>query len=130
MADLLAGVYRHYKGPLYLVLGLAHDANADVLFHADEVEFAKRDWQSGTMHQEAPLGERTVVVYVGLQLDDAKPGARLAVRSYDDFFTFVCWNRECASYGEEGTQAQYCSACTRFKYERFRYVGPMWTGQR
>lgn len=62
LPDLPAGVYRHYKGPLYLLLGYGHDAN-------DEA--------------------RTVVVYVGLELDGAKSGARLAVRTAEDFLAIV-----------------------------------------
>lgn len=63
LPDLLAGVYRHYKGPLYLVLGYGRDANQD---------------------------GRTVVVYVGLELTgSARPGARINVRDVDDFFAVV-----------------------------------------
>jgi len=57
-----AGIYKHYKGHHYLVLGLAHDAN-------DEA--------------------RIVVVYIGLELAGAKPGPRLSVRSYEDFYAWV-----------------------------------------
>lgn len=48
------GLYRHYKGHLYLPLGVAHDANYE---------------------------DRAVVVYVPLQLDGAHEGPRLAVRT-------------------------------------------------
>ncbi len=57
--DVAAGVYRHWKGQHYLLLGLAHDAD---------------------------IPERTVVVYVGLYTDPAKPGPRLSVRTREDFF--------------------------------------------
>jgi hypothetical protein len=56
LPHLPAGVYQHHKGPLYLVLGYGHDAN---------------------------YPDRDVVVYVGLQLDEAKTGPRLAVRTPD-----------------------------------------------
>jgi hypothetical protein len=63
---LKMGLYRHYKGQLYQVLGLAHDANSP---------------------------ERTCVVYFGLQLDGAHLGPRLAVRNLesgdDPFFDWV-----------------------------------------
>lgn len=62
MEQLLAGVYRHYKGPLYLVLGYGHDSNQD---------------------------GRQVIIYIGLELDQAKPGPRLCVRTVSDFFTTV-----------------------------------------
>jgi len=58
-----AGVYRHYKAErYYLVLGLGHDAND---------------------------ANRTVVVYVPLYVDAAEPGPRLAVRTLEDFTSWV-----------------------------------------
>jgi hypothetical protein len=62
LPELHAGVYRHWKGQLYQVFGYAHDANDD---------------------------ERVVVVYMGLQLIGARRGARMAVRSVEDFFAWV-----------------------------------------
>lgn len=62
---LRCGVYRHYKGPLYLVLGLAHDANDP---------------------------GRTCVVYVPLQLDGAHLGPRMAVRTLERYAdSFLDW---------------------------------------
>lgn len=61
--DVPAGVYRHYKGErFYLVLGLGHDAND---------------------------ASRTVVVYVPLYVSAQEPGPRLAVRTLDDFTSWV-----------------------------------------
>lgn len=57
-----AGVYRHYKGPHYMVFGLGHDANND---------------------------KRVVVMYIGLELDSNHTGPRWAVRDYDDFYAWV-----------------------------------------
>ncbi len=54
LADLPTGIYRHYKGPLYLVFGYGHDAN-----------------QEG----------RITVEYVGLELNQAHTGPRLANRT-------------------------------------------------
>lgn len=62
LPELRAGVYRHYKGHHYLVLGYAHDANHE---------------------------GRSVVVYVGLELDGARHGERMAVRTVEDFFALV-----------------------------------------
>jgi hypothetical protein len=73
--DVRMGIYRHYKGPLYQVLGLAHDANADAFCNGIEEEMF-------------PDG-RTVVVYIGLQLDAAHLGPRLAVRTLEDFTAWV-----------------------------------------
>lgn len=55
LPELRAGVWRHWKGHDYLVLGLGHDADAP---------------------------GRTVVVYVPLY---DVPGPRLAVRTLEDF---------------------------------------------
>lgn len=64
MSDLTLqmGIYQHYKGPLYQVIGLAHDANEE---------------------------GRLCVAYVGLQLNAAHSGPRLCVRTYDDFVALM-----------------------------------------
>jgi hypothetical protein len=85
LPDLKAGVYRHYKRHLYLVLGYGHDSNYE---------------------------GRDVVVYVGLELDDAKTGPRLAVRTVEDFF---------ATVQPDGSNE---------RVRRFTYVGPSWEGSR
>lgn len=94
IAELKAGVYRHYKGPLYLVLGYGHDANHD---------------------------GRLVVVYVGLQLDGAKNGARLAVRTADDFLAIVD--------PATGETKDYPFPSPDYPL-RFTYVGPTWEPSR
>ena len=133
-ADLLAGVYRHYKGPLYLVLGLAHDANADSLY--DDLAMVEASEHSTTGGD--PLGEREVVVYVPLQLDGAHTGPRLAVRTREDFDAEVCIDPECDRYGstprlyhdleyaEADRSGRTLTAC-RFA-TRFTYLGPTWEG--
>lgn len=82
LPPLRAGIYEHYKGNLYQVLGYAHDANADTLgvVHTGS-QF------TGT--EGEPLGERMVVVYFGLQLQEAHDGPRLAVRTVEDFLAYV-----------------------------------------
>ncbi len=82
LPDLPSGIYRHYKGHHYLVLGYAHDSN---------------------------LEDRTVVVYVGLQLEDAGPGPRMNIRTVEDFYATVT---------HDGQQVK-----------RFTYVGPSWSSQ-
>lgn len=57
--DVTPGTYQHWKGPEYLVLGLAHDANDDA---------------------------RTAVVYVPLYPVDGPP---FAVRTVEDFLAWV-----------------------------------------
>lgn len=109
---LPAGIYRHYKGPLYLVLGLAHDANADDLFWFDD---DAQDFDRFT--------DREVVVYVGLQLDEAHTGARLAVRTLQDFVARVCHVKNCGGYGRECHPESYCEH-SGHTGARFSYVGP------
>ena len=59
MVDVPAGVWRHWKGQDYLVLGLGHDADVE---------------------------GRTVVVYVPLY---SVPGPQLAVRTAESFLEEV-----------------------------------------
>jgi len=65
------GIYRHYKGPLYQVLGLVHDSNND---------------------------ERVCVLYIGLELNEEHLGPRMAVRNLDrgddPFLGTVLWPSE------------------------------------
>jgi hypothetical protein len=102
LPTLLAGVYRHYKGPLYLVMGYAHDANSE---------------------------QRAAVVYIGLQLDDAHRGPRLAVRDATDFFMHVCGNKECIAFGTATYDTGQCQICHMPDKPRFEYIGPTWEGE-
>lgn len=115
---LPAGVYRHYKGPLYLVLGLAHDANAEELSYHHPL---MKDDQGGRGMWEV-LVEREVVVYVGLQLDAAHEGARLAVRTLQDFFAKVCGYQHCEGFGKQVRSS--AESCWQHEVARFSYVGP------
>jgi hypothetical protein len=135
LPDLPSGVWRHYKGPLYLVLGYGHDANAlgDATTYDDTV--------IGTHSTEAsewlPLEERIVVVYLGLELTDAHTGPRLAVRTAEDFLAWlhpddwsVCPEQVTISSGDG--MACDCPHYATFEslVRRFTYVGPSWDGQR
>jgi hypothetical protein len=121
MDDVKAGVYRHYKGPLYLLLGIAHDANADTLA---TVYSPSGDGRDLTYHY---LTERIVVVYIGLQLDDAHTGPRLAVRTYDDFFALVTSEGDRCPHALDRSST-WCSTCDRRLHPRFTYIGPTWEG--
>lgn len=114
---LPTGIYQHWKGPLYLVLGLGHDANADELY-SNKNYIARSS-------ERYPLGEREVVVYVGLQLDAAHEGARLAVRTLDDFFAKVCVNKEHRHYGKEVAADDPCRTVARFSYRGPRFTDGM-----
>lgn len=108
---LLAGVYRHYKGHFYEVLGYCHDAD-------DE--------------------QRVGVVYIGLELDEAHHGPRLAVRNASTFLGWVCgYSHELT--GDDGpirtiwcghglaTQGTGCpNHGTGNAVKRFDYVGADW----
>lgn len=85
----MAGIYRHYKGHLYLLLGQGQDANVE---------------------------GRTVVVYVGLDLDGAKNGYRICVRTLQDFTQLLN-----PATGESlDDKPDYTGELV----ERFVYVGP------
>lgn len=81
------GIYRHYKGPLYQVFGLTHDANNE---------------------------HRICVLYIGLELDKAHLGPRLAVRTIEDFvgYTYTDWTTSSEGYPVRGP------------VKRFTYLGP------
>jgi hypothetical protein len=79
LPDLPAGVWRHWKGHLYQVLGYAADSSIE---------------------------GRIVVVYIGLELDGARPGPRLHVREAAEFLG----------------HAEFSGALI----PRFEYVAPDW----
>jgi hypothetical protein len=94
MRELKAGIWRHYKGHLYLVLGYANDANQE---------------------------DRTVVVYVGLELAGAKHGERINVRTVEDFFATV--------HPGTGATISYWDGTAPPPVYRFTYVGPSVPGE-
>lgn len=101
--ELRMGIYRHYKGALYQVLGLAHDANANGIYGAFE------------------NGERIVVVYIALQLDAKHLGPRLAVRTLADFTALV---------GDGGVvERSQVMLIDEPVTERFTYLGPVLTAE-
>lgn len=103
LPDLPAGVYQHYKGPLYQVLGYGHDANDD---------------------------NRLVVIYIGIQLQGSHTGPRLAVRTVesdlldvDAFFDFV----HPTDQGNERPAGSKCldyNCPCKHRVRRFTYLGP------
>lgn len=113
LPDLPAGVYRHYKGPLYQVLGYGHDSNYE---------------------------GRAVVVYIGLQLDGAKTGPRLAVRTAEDFHAHLhADGTTCYADPNTPAAATECALIADGKVTnlrewidnhtaRFEYFGPSWDG--
>jgi hypothetical protein len=98
------GYYRHYKGQLYLVQGIADDSNADMLLEVQPTDDPRFFRSSGGV-----LGTREVVVYVGLQLDGAKPGHRMKVRTVEHFMD------ERVPVGDNGF------------VRRYTYLGPVLT---
>lgn len=133
LPELRAGIYRHYKGPLYQVLGYAHDANADTLYDQKGV---RRRETHGEMPD--PLGERNVVVYLGLELTEAHVGPRLAVRNVSGGDAFFDWLHpddwtvcpEHVPYGVGNAVECDCPHYPGFTplVQRFAYVGPSWEG--
>lgn len=98
LPDLKAGVWKHWKGPLYLVLGFGHDANYE---------------------------GRDVVVYIGLELVDAHTGPRLAARTVEDFFA---WVHPSTGETVQHQPSDQFGAMEEHPVQRFTYVGPTWEG--
>jgi hypothetical protein len=111
LTRLRLGIYRHYKGPLYQVLGLAHDANADKLLEV------RPDGNHSFVRDYEDPAYRYVVVYMPLQLDGAHLGPRMAVRTLEDFFAFVN-PRTGMPFNGSGPAVS-----------RFRYLGPELTSE-
>jgi hypothetical protein len=104
LPTLPAGVWRHYKGQHYQVLGYGHDADFE---------------------------DRVVVIYMGLELDGAKTGPRFAVREYTDFLANVHIGELGETW--ETCPGRYCPI-NRLDWQethvqRFTYVGASWEGQ-
>lgn len=110
LPDLRTGVYRHYKNHFYLVLGYGHDANYE---------------------------DRTTVHYLGLELNEAHTGPRLATCTavsddpeVDAWFDYV--------HSIDGSKCLHGITGTFFTTKRypdqiavvprFEYVGPSWEG--
>lgn len=89
MTDLHMGIYRHYKGPLYQVLGLVHDANDPA---------------------------RTAVAYLPLQLDPTHLGPQLTIRTLEDFTAYVVADPEARDYGQVHEFANRRDVISRFRY--------------
>lgn len=115
MDEIRMGIYQHYKGPLYQVIGLAHDANAGELYDFREANTPETETE--------PLGERTVVVYFGLQLDGAHLGPRLAVRTVEDFTAWVVPDLV-GTRVTEPPLAMRVNARREGWVPRFEYLGP------
>lgn len=80
------GLYQHYKGGRYLVLGTAQDANADVLYIGRPC-----DYPPYTSYGSYQMHGREVVVYVAVEHDEPyKHHPRLWVRTADDFNQKLC----------------------------------------
>ena len=97
LPELKAGVYRHYKNHLYQVFGYAHDANND---------------------------GRLLVIYIGLELTDARVAPRLAARTAEDFFAWVNPDGSADPDPNLSEQAHKQAGLVR----RFTYIGPSWEG--
>lgn len=109
LPDLRAGVYRHWKGQPYQVLGYAHDANYE---------------------------NRDIVVYMGLELNQAHLGPRLAVRTvnrdvypgHDAWEDLMCLSHGCPmDECEDGSHGQHPNPeiVRRFDYRGSQYLGGM-----
>jgi hypothetical protein len=104
LRNLRMGIYRHYKGPLYQVLGLAHDAGYE---------------------------GRVCAVYIGLQLDGAHPGPRMGVRDLGDFWDRICFRGACIAEEHANTGCEDCvEHVAKFPHaNRYKYLGPELTAE-
>lgn len=96
---LRTGVWKHYKGPLYQVLGYSHNASDD---------------------------NNIQVLYIGLEIDPSKPGPRWATRDWKEFFETVCPEHDgMNAYSDEHDNIR--SPCDPLEWkERFEYMGPVY----
>lgn len=98
--DLKAGIYQHYKGPCYQVLGYGHDSNIE---------------------------GRLIVIYIGLELDERKPGPRWAVRNategHDAFFDLM--HQIDGTWEVCTSDKHHIDVCRLHDHkQRFTYLGP------
>lgn len=102
MTELKLGIYRHYKGPMYQVFGIARDANAEELFVQPNAGWCYQDGDKKLADAAVALKERIVVVYQGLQLDGAHPGHRMVVRTFEaaEMDSWEDWVQVSAEEGE------------------------------
>jgi len=97
LPDLLTGVYQHYKGPLYLVLGYGHDAN-----HEDRQVVVYIDGA----HTEPRLAVRDVDDFFAI-VDSADGSvlvnARTPSLAHPRRFTYLgsTWENDVALWGED-----------------------------
>lgn len=104
--DVYAGVYKHYKGELYLVEGYSQDASSS---------------------------NKLQIAYSPLYTDKDKPGARKITRDWKEFFETVCvFHDGVPVYTEEHTDArrddEMFKTCDPEKdwVDRFVYKGPVY----
>ena len=106
--DLRAGVYKHYKGSLYQVMGYSHNASDN---------------------------NQIQVLYIGLELDPEKPGPRFATYNWREFFETVCpIHYGIEVYGPSHEQImrneydiEELSICAPERWvERFTYMSPVY----
>jgi hypothetical protein len=102
MNKFQCGIYKHFRGHLYQVFGVAHDANNEY---------------------------RICVVYIGLEIDGASLGPRLAVRTMHNFLEWVHLPDEEAiaepAFSQEKEQARSEGWVPRFEYLGIELTGDM-----
>lgn len=102
--ELRSGVYKHYKGDLYQVIGYSHNASDD---------------------------NNVQVLYIGLEISPDKTGPRWATRDWKEFHETVCaLHGGVEAYGslhEDWIRSDETVRCDPNEFvERFTYMGPIY----
>jgi len=137
LRPLPSGVYQHWKGPLYLVLGYASDSNADTIGDHTKQAIIGQELED----RVEPFGERIVVMYIsisGTMRDDGLPvGLHTHVRTASDFHAEVhLGNTGDFAYLKDGTVCEDGCKYLRLNQHgtnnhltvpRFKFLGPRLT---
>lgn len=118
LPPLPSGIYEHYKGDEYFVLGYTHDST----------DHACTCHQHPTMAHVAPcpkVGEHQIyVAYFSMrQIMHSEPRFSWHIREQGQFHHRVCWSRGCALWGKPVGPDKHRPA-THTVHPRFRYLRP------
>ena len=119
LPDLQAGIYEHYKGDQYLVLGYCDDSTN----RGCDCDPGTIIPQQHRAYCASSLQGQIYVAYISLR--PLVVGARLNwhIRRADQFHQEVCWRRGCVNWGM-WPPGDSCRAHPNSIWPRFKYVRP------